>query len=73
MRRIRECYHDHEKYKKKTGLPPITPDDVAVLYVERQGDQSVVKEMRLDEEGGLIDPWPGGFFEESFNECFGEL
>ena len=67
MRRIRECYQNPEKYKE-TGLPPITPDDVAVLYVERQGEESVVKEMRLDEEGYLIDEWPGGFFTEDLDE-----
>jgi predicted ATPase len=68
MRRIRECYRDPERYKEKTGLPPITPDDVAVLYVERQGDQSVVKEMYLDDQGYLIDEWPGDFFSERLNE-----
>ena len=68
MRRIRECYHDPEKYEKETGFPRITPDDVAVLYVERQGDQSVVKEMYLDDQGYLIDEWPGDFFSERLNE-----
>jgi len=70
MRRIRECYHDPEKYKKKTGLPPITPNDVAVLYVERQGDQSVVKEIPITPDGEFAVPWPDGFFTERAKELF---
>jgi hypothetical protein len=52
------------------GFPPVRPADVAVLYVEPQGTQSVVYELQLDEDGSLLDPWPGGFFEEGFRERF---
>ena len=28
------------------------------------------KHLRVDHSGKLLDSWPGGFFEESFNELF---
>lgn len=65
MRRMRETADGENQ-----DLPPVTPDDVTVLYVEREGNRSIVREMRLDEEGQLIDHWPGGFFEEDFRERF---
>ncbi|MBI2193587.1 MAG: DUF3696 domain-containing protein [Planctomycetes bacterium] len=67
MRRMRETAQG-----KKTGLPAVRPSDVSVLFVQREGERSVALELRLDEEGMLIDPWPGGFFEEGFRERFGE-
>lgn len=66
MRRIRETPIG----KLPVGMPHITSQDVAVLFVEPTPQGSVVREMRLDERGRLVDPWPGGFFEESFNELF---
>lgn len=66
MRRMRETADG-----EKGALPAVTPDDVAVLYVDREGARSVVMEMRMDCEGQLIDHWPGGFFEEDFRERFG--
>jgi hypothetical protein len=66
MRRMRET----AKKKNQSG-PPVRPEDVAVLYVLRDGSRSVVLELRLDDEGTLLDPWPGGFFEEGFRERFG--
>ena len=46
----------------------LSPDDVAVLYVQPTGTESKVLEIRVDEDGDFIDRWPGGFFEESFRE-----
>jgi hypothetical protein len=51
----------------------VRPEDVAILYVLRDGSRSVVLELRLDEEGTLLDPWPGGFFEEGFRERFSDF
>jgi predicted ATPase len=46
--------------------------DVSVLYVDTLPDgTSTVQHLRLDEDGSLIDEWPGGFFEERYNEMFG--
>jgi predicted ATPase len=53
-----------------TGLPPVRPEDVAILYVQPTESGSVVKHLRVDQHGRLMDDWPGGFFEESFNEMF---
>ncbi|WP_440969632.1 DUF3696 domain-containing protein [Peribacillus frigoritolerans] len=67
MRRIRESFH----FNLPDGLPSISPDDVCILYVEPMGaDGSAIRHLELDEEGELLDPWPGGFFEEGFNERF---
>ena len=48
----------------------LTPDDVALLYVDNDGENTYILELELDEDGTLLDPWPGGFFEEGFNERF---
>lgn len=68
MRRMRETHEN----KLPEGVPPVTPDDVAVLYVKPDGPRSVVLEMPLNEKGELVKPWPGGFFEEGFREVFPE-
>jgi hypothetical protein len=67
MRRMRETYQ-----RKETGIPPVTPADVSVLYVEPDGSRSIVREMPLNELGELVKSWPGGFFEEGLREQFGD-
>ena len=47
-------------------------EDVAVIYFDKTTDGTVATELRLNDKGEFIDPWPQGFFEESFNELFGE-
>ncbi len=43
--------------------------DVSVLYVEPEEDgSSVVKVLRLDDDGEFLDEWPSGFFEERLSE-----
>jgi AAA15 family ATPase/GTPase len=64
MRRMRETFQGH----LPDGVPPVRPEDVAVLYVERDGQQSIVREMPLNERGELVKAWPGGFFEEGLRE-----
>ena len=67
MRRIRETTNK----TLPEGINGITSADVAVLFVqpEKEG-YSTVLNLRLDETGEFLDPWPGGFFEEGFNEMF---
>jgi hypothetical protein len=48
----------------------LTPDDVCLLYVDHNGTHTCVRELELDKDGSLLDPWPNGFFEEGFNERF---
>ncbi|WP_182140950.1 MULTISPECIES: DUF3696 domain-containing protein [unclassified Schaalia] len=52
----------------------ITPEDVLLLYVDQaEGGNASIRELRIDESGEFIDHWPGGFFDEQFNEIFGDL
>ena len=64
MRRMRETQNG----TLPNGKQAITPEDVAVLYVEPFGDRSIVREMPLNARGELIKDWPGGFFEEGLRE-----
>lgn len=66
MRRIRET----TKGTLPNRFPSVTPNDVAVLYMEKSvsTNESIVRELRLNEMGQLIDDWPGGFFEEGLRE-----
>jgi predicted ATPase len=68
MRRVRESTEKKADYPK--DLPKITPDDISIIFVEPTPKGSVARVLRMDVRGRLIDPWPGGFFEESFNEIF---
>ena len=63
LRRIRETSEGRNE-----GRPAITPNDVSVIYVENNGDHSVIHEMPINEKGELIRDWPGGFFEEGIRE-----
>ena len=65
LRRIRETTGGQHG-----DAPPVRPDDVALLYVEPREEGAVVHRLRVDEHGRLIDPCPGGFFEEDFDEVF---
>lgn len=69
MRRIRETTND----ELPDGVTPITPNDVQILFVmpAQNVSGSVIKNIDLNYEGELIDEWPGGFFEEGYNERFG--
>ncbi len=67
MRRMRETHNS----KLPDEIPPITPKDVCVLFVQPKGTSSAVRHLELDEEGQLLDVWPGGFFEEGYRERFG--
>ena len=66
MRRMRETSND----ELPEGVPPITPKDVCVLFVQPKGTSSAVRHLELDGEGQLLDAWPGGFFEEGYRERF---
>ena len=69
MRRMRETFEGC----LPEGIPPITPEDVAVLFVEPDDTRSIVQEMPLNNHGELIKPWPGGFFEEGLREVFSDV
>lgn len=64
MKRMRQT----SKGSLPDGLPEITPDDVAILYVDDNGESTIVRQMRLNRYGELLRSWPGGFFEEELDE-----
>jgi len=68
MRRMRET----DNGDLPDGVPPVTTEDVCVLFVQPRGPSlpSAVRHLELDEEGQFLDPWPGGFFEEGYRERF---
>jgi len=66
MRRMRETSSE----TLPDDLPEVRPDDVCVLFVQPKGSSSAVRHLELDEEGQLLDAWPGGFFEEGYRERF---
>lgn len=66
MRRIRET----NAGKLPAGLPPVRPEDVAVVYVIPAATGARVLEIPLTPSGGLGGPWPGGFFPERMQELF---
>ncbi len=50
----------------------VDPHDVVVLYVGQiEGRGSVIERLRIDDDGDFIDEWPGGFFEDGFDDVFG--
>lgn len=69
LRRIRETSQGNLEDK----VLALTPDQVGVLYVEESKDGTRISELRIGPDGQFIDEWPGGFFEEDFNEIVGGL
>ncbi|MBS9389342.1 MAG: AAA family ATPase [Dolichospermum sp. WA123] len=66
MRRMRETFNG----ELPNGTPPVTPENISLLYVEPLGEQTVVREIPLNECGELLELWPEGFFEERLKEIF---
>lgn len=66
LRRIRET----TRGKLPDGTKAVQPEDVAVLFVEPGVDGSIVREIKIDEQGRIRSAWPDGFFEERLDELF---
>ena len=66
LRRIRET----SERELPPGAPPMSPDDLAVIYVQSDELGVSFSHLRVDEEGEFIDRWPRGFFEERSEELF---
>ena len=67
MRRMR--YFANQKEDRDRELD-FTSNDISILYIDEDEGDVFVKELRLDDDGKLLDVWPGGFFEEGFKERF---
>jgi len=50
----------------------LSPESLSVTYFQRHKSGSIVTSLRISEEGEFLDEWPDGFFEEGFEEVFGE-
>jgi hypothetical protein len=66
LRRIRETTDG----ELPSGLTPIRPEDVAVLYVSPGKDGCKVVEIPINPDGEFAEPWPDGFFPERAKELF---
>jgi len=66
LRRIRET----AKGVLPEAIPAVTPEDIAVHFVESTDSGPRIRRIEIDEDGDFIDEWPGGFFEESYREKF---
>ena len=67
LRRIRET---SKNYLLPKNLK-ISKDDISIYYFEPISDgHTIVKNIRVDRHGELLDLWPGGFFSERDSELF---
>ncbi|WP_275785400.1 AAA family ATPase [Pararhizobium gei] len=66
LRRIREASEN----EVPPGMIGLSPDDLAVIYVESTDEGVRFRPLRVDHEGDFIDRWPRGFFEERAEELF---
>jgi hypothetical protein len=66
MKRIRQT----QDGELPEGVPHANRDDVAVYLIQNEGRGVAVMQMRMNERGEFIKPWPKGLFEESLRETF---
>jgi len=64
LRRIRETSLGKDVSYK------IKPSDISLVFIDSTKNGAVIKALRVDEKGRIIDKVPGGFFEEDFEELF---
>jgi hypothetical protein len=66
FRRIRDTSRNKLPHKELE----MTKEGVALLFVSASENGTRISPIRLDDQGKFIDPVPGGFFEEGFEELF---
>ena len=66
LRRIRETTEN----EVPPGAIGLSPNDLAVTYVESSDDGVHFRPLRVDPEGEFINRWPKGFFQERAEELF---
>ncbi len=66
LRRIRETTDG----ELPEGAQAVTPDQVAVLYVQPTKEGAEVIHIPITEDGDFAHPWPEGFFPERARELF---
>lgn len=67
---IVETHSEHLilRLRRRIAEGSVDPNNVAVLYVERDGSKSAVRRLDLD-SAGHFDDWPKGFFDERYQEA----
>jgi predicted ATPase len=66
MRRIREM----SQRELPPGIIGLKAEDLAVIYVEGDGEGVRFRPLAVDQDGEFLDRWPHGFFEERAEELF---
>ncbi len=66
LRRIRET----SAKELPADAPKLTPDDVAVLYIESSADGMKINNLKITGDGDFEEDWPKGFFDERDEELF---
>ena len=66
LRRIRETSEND----LPPGAPSLTPDQVAVIYVEPAEDNLKLTSLGISADGDFVKRWPRGFFKERGEELF---
>jgi hypothetical protein len=69
LRRIRETT---KGLSQTGGAPRVTPEELAVHFVEPCADGPRIHRIEIDGEGDFLDPWPQGFFRERVKELYGD-
>ncbi len=67
---IVETHSEHLllRVRRRVAEGRISPDKVAVLFVERAAQETAVRRLKLNGKGHF-DDWPEGFFEEGYREA----
>lgn len=66
MKRIRQT----QDGELPIDVPPASTDDIAVYLIQNEGKGVAIMQMRMNERGEFLKPWPKGLFEESLRETF---
>ncbi|MBI1832856.1 MAG: DUF3696 domain-containing protein, partial [Planctomycetes bacterium] len=56
------------RIRRRIAEGKLSPDQVAILFVEKQGGESTVRRLDLNCRGHFSD-WPKGFFDEAYQEA----
>jgi predicted ATPase len=67
-----ETHSEHfvTRVRSLVAAGKLAPSDVSLLYVEKRGQQSTVREVNLLEDGSIPEgQWPAGFFDEAMREA----
>ncbi len=60
LKRLRASYADELFHSSLT----VYPQDLSILYFKPEEDRSQIYQIRVTENGGFIDRWPEGFFDD---------